>query len=80
MAQDTTKNGKAFEYACLSALRDAFSKSQSIRVIDSPQLQTARGCFESLASNVRHNMRLAAEAMKRVIVRLEPKLENCSRK
>lgn len=79
MAQDTTKNGKAFEYACLSALRDAFSKSQSIRVIDSPQLQTARGCFESLASSVRHNMRLAAEAMKRVIVRLEPKLEKCSR-
>lgn len=79
MAQDTTKNGKAFEYACLSALHAAFSASQHVKVVDSPQLHTARECYETLAPTVRHNMCLAAEAMKRVIVRLEPKLENFRR-
>ena len=76
MAHDTTKNGKAFEYACLEALKDAFTPYQQVCVNDSAQLRTARHCYESLEMNARHDMRLAAEAMKRVIVRLEPKLEN----
>ena len=76
MAHDTMKNGKAFEYACLTALRDAFSSVQNVCVIDSPQLRTAKDCYDTLTQNVRRDMRLAAEAMKRVLVRLEPKLEN----
>ncbi len=76
MAQDTMKNGKAFEYACFVALRDTFVTKQKVCVIDSPQLRTARTCYETLEANVRQDMRLAAEAMKRILVRLEPKLEN----
>ena len=77
MAQDTMKNGKAFEYACLVALRDAFATKQRVCVMNSPQLATARNCYETLPTVVQRDMRLAAEAMKRVLVRLEPKLENC---
>ena len=77
MAQDTMVNGKAFEYACLIALRDAFSARQRVCVEDSSQLQTARRCFETLDGMKRADMMLAAEAMSRVLVRLEPKLTNC---
>ncbi|MBQ6142459.1 MAG: HaeIII family restriction endonuclease [Kiritimatiellae bacterium] len=76
MAQDTTKNGKAFEYACLLALQNAFVKTQNVCVDDSPQLRTAKNCYLSLTLKSRRDMSLAAEAMRRVIVRLEPKLEN----
>jgi len=77
MARDTTKNGKAFEYACLEALRAEFSRSQHVCVIDSEQLHTAERCYLSLGSRVQSEMRKAASAMKRVLVRLEPKLRNC---
>ncbi len=76
MAQDTTRNGKAFEYACIESLRTAFAPSQKVHVMDSNQLRTARKCYWSIESGKRADMRLAAEAMGRVIVRLEPKLEN----
>ena len=77
MARDTTKNGKAFEYACLEALRVEFSRSQRVCVLDSEQLHTAERCYLSLKSSVRSEMCKAASAMKRVLVRLEPKLRNC---
>lgn len=77
MAQDTMVNGKAFEYACLKALRDGFASRQRVCVVDSGQLQTARRCFETLDGGKRGNMMLAAEAMCRVLVRLEPKLVYC---
>ena len=77
MARDTTKNGKAFEYACLEALRGEFSRSQRVCVLDSEQLHTAERCYLSLKSSVRSEMCKAASAMKRVLVRLEPKLRNC---
>jgi len=77
MARDTTKNGKAFEYACLEALRVEFSRSQRVSVIDSEQLHTAERCYLSLKSSTQSEMCKAASAMKRVLVRLEPKLRNC---
>lgn len=76
MSQNTMQNGKAFEYACLTALNDKFSAYQNVNVIDSAQLRTARACYEALSLKARRDMCLAAEAMRRVIVRLEPKLEN----
>ena len=76
MAQDTVKNGKAFEYACLIVLRDTLSKHQQVCVIESDQLTTASQCYQSLDSHKQIEMRLAAEAMQRVLVRLEPKLSN----
>ena len=71
MAQDTTRNGKAFEYACIESLRAAFAPSQKVHVMDSNQLRTARKCYWSIESGKRADMRLAAEAMGRVIVRSE---------
>ena len=77
MAQDTMRNGKAFEYACLSALRVSLSSRQRVCVVQSDQLKTAIGCYQSLTASEQDTMRLAAMAMERVLVRLEPRLANC---
>lgn len=43
-----TKAGKAFEYACLSALFRKYSSAQPVEIVDSPQLKTTKGCYSQV--------------------------------
>lgn len=70
-----TNNGKAFEYACLEALYNAFHFDQEVVVIDSPQYLTAKHFYEGLSPDLRYDLDSAASAAIRVIVRLEPNLQ-----
>ena len=40
-----TKNGKAFEYACLIAMYNLLSFSQDVEIQVTPQLETAKNFF-----------------------------------
>jgi len=68
--------GKAFEYACLDALRRHLSSSQEIVVTENESVHHAEDAYNTMQSDVQGNMRLAAEAAVKVLVRLEPQLEN----
>jgi hypothetical protein len=70
------KHGKAFEYACLESLRSFLSQNQDVSVEESPQLKTARKSFGSVPDDLCDTLTLAADAATRVVVRLEPQLEN----
>ena len=70
-----TKNGKAFEYACLDALNRALSPSQSIVVESTPPLKTASTAYKNASSLMQDKLSKAADAAARVVVRLEPQLE-----
>jgi len=71
-----TKNGKAFEYACLMSLNTTLSSEQEVIIEDTPQLETAREYFTTVNNEVREKLIKAAYAATRVIVRLEPQLEH----
>ena len=71
-----TKNGKAFEYACVAALYETLSNYGDVTIEESPQLITARELYESMEEDMRESMDKAAYAAIRVISRLEPQLQN----
>lgn len=70
-----TANGKAFEYACILALYETLNSSEDVTIEDSPQMRTARNLFDSMTEQNRIELIRAANAMARVIIRLEPQLQ-----
>jgi hypothetical protein len=71
-----TQKGKAFEYACLKALNEVLEKNQGIVLEKSSAYETARGFYESLDLKTVEKMNKAAKAAVKIILRLEPQLEN----
>lgn len=79
MALSNTEYGKAYEYACLLAMKEQLSGNTSgkISIEESNALHTAKNAFEKAkAEGLSENLILAANAAARVIIRLEPQLEN----
>lgn len=75
MAKDNTVNGKAFEYACLVAVRDVVTKAGGEVVWEkSKPLNTAEKCLSELGVEDRHKYLVAAMAGIEMVSRLEPKL------
>lgn len=78
MALSNTEYGKAYEYACLIALKEHLSRktSQSVIINSSEAYQTAEAAFNRAAQKgIANNLTMAANAAARVIIRLEPQLE-----
>ena len=71
-----TDKGKAFEYACLKALYDKLSTGDEVTIEDSPQMRTAKKCFELQDDKTKADLYAAAVAASKVVCRLEPQLEN----
>ena len=73
---DQTRKGKAFEYACLKALKNSLEGTQLIVVEDTAALQTACQFYEESDKITIAKMDKAAQAAERIITRLEPQLQN----
>lgn len=71
-----TQKGKAFEYACLKALKENLLDRQSISIEENTAFQTAYGFYCELDQKTILKMNKAAQAACRIILRLEPQLEN----
>lgn len=71
-----TEYGKAFEYACLKAFYDFLSINQDVRIEDTSSMNIARSFYSNSNQATLDKMNLASAAAVRVIVRLEPQLEN----
>ncbi len=69
-----TRNGKAFEYACVVALNEAVDEYSSVEIVESPQLDTARSLYNDIAPEMKDALDKAAKAAARIINRLEPQL------
>lgn len=78
MALSNTEYGKAYEYACLMALKDHLSNRTDgmITILESDAYRTAQNAFEKAEQEgLSDNLVRAAHAAARVIIRLEPQLE-----
>ena len=67
-----TRNGKAFEYACLQSLNNALSGTQEVVIEQNSALEVAMEKYHGSSEERRNNMDLGADAATRVILRLEP--------
>lgn len=78
MALSNTEYGKAYEYACLIALRDHLANKTDgeITIQESDAHHTAKTAFEKAErESLSDKLIRAANAAARVIIRLEPQLE-----
>ena len=78
MALSNTEYGKAYEYACLLALRDHLSGRTEgmVTIVASDAYRTAQTAFDKAErEGVANNLVRAANAAARVILRLEPQLQ-----
>lgn len=78
MALTNTEYGKAYEYACLIALRDQLSGRADgrIKILASDAYRTAQSAFDkAVRESLSDKLVQAANAAARVILRLEPQLE-----
>lgn len=70
------EKGKAFEYACLSALQVALGAKQEIMVEKNAALKTAFTHYSGSSVDLIRMFDKAAQAAVRIILRLEPQLSN----
>lgn len=78
MALSNTEYGKAYEYACLVALKGHLSgqTTSTVSITDSDAYRTAKTSFEKAEKEgASNNLIRAANAAARVILRLEPQLQ-----
>lgn len=68
--------GKAFEYACLISLNSQLSEFQEVCIEETSAVEVARNFYDDADVVDREKMDLAANAAIRVILRLEPQLQN----
>lgn len=73
-SSNQTMLGKAFEYACVMALFEKYRDVQEICIDDTPQMDTARNCYQN-AGDKQGDLSDGAAAAVRVIDRLEPRLQ-----
>jgi hypothetical protein len=71
-----TKNGKAFEYACVIALYKELKARQKVLIEKSAQIDTAKNLYDNVSEDMKHSLDEAAHAAVRVIRQLEPQLWN----
>lgn len=70
-----TKYGKAFEYACLNTLSTQLN-NQAITIDQNQAYINAQTFYNSVPSAIRYDMDSAANAAIRIIIRMEPNLNN----
>lgn len=71
-----TQRGKAFEYACLYALKQSLEINQEVIIEKSAALDVALNFYSQLNDKLSANLKSAAQAAVRIILRLEPQLLN----
>lgn len=73
---DQTKKGKSFEYACLVALKNTLQEKQEIVIESNSAFEVAYGFYLEASEKDTDKMDKAAHAAARIILRLEPQLQN----
>jgi len=71
-----TENGKAFEYATLLSLQNYLISDQQVVIQHTAALGTAQNFYLNLGRTIKLDMDLAANAAIRILLRMEPQLEN----
>lgn len=71
-----TENGKAFEYAVLISLYNELRHNQPISIQQTSALTNAKEFYQNAERGLRLDMDLAGKAATKVLLRMEPQLEN----
>jgi len=70
-----TKNGKAFEYACLLAIYNALAINQEVVIEKTQALMVTEKAYYDMTDDMQSKLIAAANAAVRVVINLEPQLK-----
>lgn len=71
-----TQKGKSFEYVCLKSIYDALVNNQEVIIEENNAFEVAKDFYNTLDAKTRDKMVLGASAAVRIILQVEPQLEN----
>lgn len=73
-APDQTKQGKAYEYACVISLVSAVEPLRPVVIIENSSLVVAKNAWTSLPQNLRSVMQQSSAAGVKALIDMEPKI------
>ena len=74
ITDNSTVNGKAYEYACVISFQEIVSKYRNVRIIENSSMKIARERFDSIDENERNIMLKSAKAGINAILTMEPRI------
>ena len=72
MSDKSNDQGRAYEFACLLALKNEISKIRSAEIIENSSYFAAKHAFDSVDENIRNTLQLSALSATQTIFDLEP--------
>ncbi|MCL2061646.1 MAG: HaeIII family restriction endonuclease [Firmicutes bacterium] len=73
-ANNSTKKGKAYEYACVLAVQEIVSPIRAIEIVDNSSLRIARQRWGEIIQSEQSEMLRSAAAGIKTIIKMEPKI------
>lgn len=74
ITNNSTTNGKAYEYACVISLKEIVSKYRNIKIIENSSMSIARRRFETISEDEKNIMLKSAKAGIEAIITMEPRI------
>lgn len=71
-----TQKGKSFEYACLKSLYETLIDNQEVLIEENSAFEAARDFYNNIDVKIKNKMDLGASSAVKLILQLEPQLEN----
>lgn len=74
ITNNSTTNGKAYEYACILSLKEIVSKYRNVKIIENSSMSIARERYNTISDNEKHIMLKSAQAGINAILTMEPRI------
>ena len=74
ITNNSTTNGKAYEYACILSIKEIVSKYRNVKIIENSSMSIARERYNTISDNEKQIMLKSAQAGINAILTMEPRI------
>lgn len=74
ITNNSTTNGKAYEYACILSIKEIVSKYRNVKIVENPSMSIARERYNTISDNEKQIMLKSAQAGINAILTMEPRI------
>lgn len=74
ITNNSTTNGKAYEYACILSIKEIVSKYRNVKIVENSSMSIARERYNTISDNEKQTMLKSAKAGINAILTMEPRI------
>lgn len=74
ITNNSTTNGKAYEYACILSIKEIVSKYRNVKIVENSSMNIARERYNTISDNEKQIMLKSAQAGINAILTMEPRI------